>query len=67
MRLERGVGFPLKKHGMFAELMFAHLENFLLTLDMLNLLEPDHIMHGQYFQGKILGRWLVKAKGYGGK
>ena len=52
---------------MFVKSFFGYLKNFLLTLDMLNLLESDHIMHGQYFQGKILGRWFVKAKGYAGK
>ena len=42
--------------------MLDFLEDFLLILDMLNLLEFDHMVDGQGLQGKVGGGWLVETQ-----
>ena len=46
--------------------LFHHLQNLHLTLDMLHLLGPGHLLR-QHLQGKILGRRLVQAETHAGK
>ena len=42
--------------------MLNFLEDFLLIVDMLNLLEFDQMVDGQGLEGKVGGGWLVETQ-----
>ena len=48
-------------------MMIGHLEDVLLVLDMIDLLQTDHVVEGEDLEGEEVGGGLVAAEANPGK